>query len=73
MLDRFKNSVTNIYAATWSEAIEARILKQSIPFVENNFPYGSFNDPLISFNTNTNNIPITLQDANSHLEVHFTR
>jgi len=56
MLDRFKNPLTGSYASTWSEAVEARILKQPEPFITNHFPYGNLDEPLILFNTNTDNI-----------------
>ena len=56
MLGRFKNPLTNEYATTWSEAVEARILRQPELFISDHFPYGNIEDPMISFNTNTDNI-----------------
>lgn len=58
MLDRFKNPVTGKYATTWVEAVEARILRQPEVFVSQHFPYGNIEDPMISYNTNTNNVRI---------------
>lgn len=58
MLGRFKNPINGEHATTWGQAVEARILKQPEPFINVHFPYGSFDDPIISFNTNTNNIKL---------------
>jgi hypothetical protein len=50
MLERFEHpNYEGVYAQTWGEALEFRLIKQSMSFQQNYFPVGSYNSPKITY------------------------
>ena len=50
MLTRFRHlTVSDSFAETWGEALEYRIMKQKLDFMNKNFPVGTYENPTINY------------------------
>lgn len=54
MARRFRNPLDRqVFAETWGEAANFRMMGQPEQFVNQYLPYGSIDDPMLSYNLNT--------------------